>query len=147
VFGYFSEALECFPSFLRGLERGIVRTVRKNPPFAGRIGALGRTRTCHLLIRSQDTGVYSCLWLYKNRLSKPTSHSGCSQLFSGVTVKSLLTTMASDERNAAFRYGEEKYFQKPSLQHSPFSETQNSLYPAESLGSHVLGGPEEKGAS
>ena len=55
--------------------------------------------------------------------------------------------MASDERNAAFRYGEERYFQKPSLQHSPFSETQNSLFPAESLGSHVLGGPEEKGAS
>ena len=31
----FSEVLECFPSFLSDLERGIVRMVRKNPLFAG----------------------------------------------------------------------------------------------------------------
>ena len=50
---------------------------------------LGRTRTCDLLFRSQDTDVYSCLWLLQNCLSKPTSYSSCSQLFTWVTVDHL----------------------------------------------------------
>jgi hypothetical protein len=53
-------------------------------------------------VRSQDTGVYSCLWLFENRLSKQTSDAGCSQLFTWVTVKSLSTTIASEEQTAAF---------------------------------------------
>ena len=56
-------------------------------------GALGRTRTCDLLIRSQNTCVCSRIWMLKNRISKPTSYSGCSQLFTWVTVKSLSKTV------------------------------------------------------
>ena len=79
----------------------------KTPPFAG----LSLARSAGLepatfSVRSQDTGVYSCLWLFENRLSKQTSDAGCSQLFTWVTVKSLSTTGASDEQTAAFRYEE-----------------------------------------
>src|SRR5215212_11201828 len=44
-------------------------------------------------VRSQDTDVCTCIWLFKNRLSKPASYSGCSQLFTWVTVKSLSKTV------------------------------------------------------
>lgn len=58
--------------------------------------ALGKTLTCDLLIRSQNEYVYSYLWLLRHRLSKPSSHSSCSQLFTWVTAKSLSKTVAFD---------------------------------------------------
>src|SRR5215217_1344797 len=105
---------------------------KQNPAICGAFkGALGRTRTCDLLIRSQDTCVCSCLWLFKNRLSKLTSRSGCSQLFTWVTVKSLSTIVASNDQPAAFRCGEgsssrnliigTQIHWKPGFREEPFS--------------------------
>ena len=78
-------------------EKEILNVEVRDVLVTGSTVKLGRTRTCDLLIRSQDTCVYGCLWLFKYRLSKPTSHSGCSQLFAWVTVASLSTAVASDE--------------------------------------------------
>ena len=52
-----------------------------------------------------------------NCLSKPTSYSSCSQLFTWVTVKSLSTAVASEEQTAAFRCGEGGSSRKPSSTH------------------------------
>ena len=83
-------------------------------------------------VRSQDTCVCSCIWMLKNRISKPTSYSGCSQLFTWVTVKSLSTTLASNDQPAAFRCGEGRSSRKlisgteihwkPSFREEPLSE-------------------------
>ena len=56
-------------------------------------------------VRSQDTCVYSGLRLLQNCLPKPNYRSRCLQLFTWVTVKSLSTTLASNDQPAAFRCG------------------------------------------
>jgi hypothetical protein len=88
--------------------------IKKTPRFRVKRSALGRTRTWGLLIRSQDTYVCSCLWLFKNRISKPTFRSRRLQLFTCVTVKSLSSTVASNQQPAAFRCGEGRSFRKSS---------------------------------
>ena len=57
-------------------------------------------------VRSQDTCVCSCIWLFKTRLPKPPFSSSRLQLFTCVTVKSLSTIVASNDQPAAFGCGE-----------------------------------------
>src|ERR687885_2829057 len=58
--------------------------------------ALGRTRTCDLLIRSYTYYVYGCSWKLENALGKPNAVSHRFLLFAPVTVKSLSMTGTSD---------------------------------------------------
>src|SRR5919112_5459907 len=79
---------------------------QKKPLFAEELGARSAgLEPATFSVRRQDTCVYSCIWMFKNRLPKPTFRSRCLQLFTWVTVKSLSSTLASKDQPAAFPCG------------------------------------------
>ena len=69
---------------------------RKKPHICRNFSsALGRTRTCDLLIRNYTYYVYGCSWKFENALDKPNLVSHRFSLFAPVTVKSLSKTGVS----------------------------------------------------
>src|ERR671921_1552402 len=85
---------------------GTPRKDKNNHPFAGGLGVRSAVlEPATFSVRSQDTYVYSGLRPLQNCLPKPNCRSRCLQLFTWVAVKSLSTTLASNDQPAAFRCG------------------------------------------